>query len=52
MEVNVDTVQSDQEVGKDILLGLGDIGKEGLDEGLSAGELHLSARQLNLDPCH
>ena len=39
MQVNVDTVQSDQEVGEDVLLGLGDVGEEGGDEGCSVGEL-------------
>lgn len=39
VQVDVDTVQSDQEVGKDILLGRRDMGEEGADEGLSRGEL-------------
>ena len=42
MQVNVDTVQSDQEVGEDVLLGLGDVGKEGGNEGSSVRELDIS----------
>lgn len=42
VQVNVDTVQSDQEVGKNVLLGLWDVGKEGADESRSVGELSIS----------
>jgi hypothetical protein len=38
VKVDVDTVESDQEVGEDILLSLGNVGKESGDELLSAGE--------------
>lgn len=42
VEVDVDTVESDQEVGKDILLGLGNGGEQSTNEGLSARELLVS----------
>jgi len=42
VQVNVDTVQSDQEVGEDVLLGLGNVGKEGGNEGSSVRELDMS----------
>ena len=32
VEVDVDTVKTDQEVGKDVLLGLGDVGEKGGNE--------------------
>jgi DNA repair protein RadC len=42
VKVDVDGVQSDKEITKDILLGLGDVGEEGLDNVLSGGELRVS----------
>jgi hypothetical protein len=42
VKVDVDGVQSDKEITKDILLGLGDVCEEGLDNVLSGGELRVS----------
>lgn len=45
MQVNVDTVETDQEVGKDILLGLGDVSKKGGNEGFSVWESSVDGHQ-------
>lgn len=42
VEVDVDGVQSDEEVTQDILLGLRDVGQEGRDDVLSGRELLMS----------
>lgn len=39
MQVNVDTVEPDQEVAENILLGRSDVGEEGTDDGLASREL-------------
>lgn len=45
MEVDVDGVESDEEVTEDILLGLGDVGEEGRDKVLSVRELRADGDQ-------
>lgn len=42
MEVDVDCVQSDQEITEDILLDLGDVGQKSRDEVFSGWELAVS----------
>lgn len=42
MEVDVDGVQSDQEIAENVLLGRGNVGKEGGGDLLSRRELELS----------
>lgn len=39
MQVDVDGVETDQEVTENVLLGLGNVGQEGRDDGLAAREL-------------
>lgn len=39
MQVNVNRVETDEEVAEDVLLGLGDGREQGGDDGLARGEL-------------
>jgi hypothetical protein len=45
VQVDVDTVETDQEVGENILLGLGNVGKEGRNERFSVREAGVDRNQ-------
>ena len=45
VQVDVNTVETDQEVGKNVLLGLGDVGKEGRNKGFSVREAGVDRNQ-------